>query len=411
MTTSIEERVLVQRRKRIKFCGEFADAFDEHIRASAVIISLVPPAQFAFEKILDIKIGDRILFSEGVFNVIHVATSDHLHRFKMIVDASKNDFESSMKQLKDLGCDVQFGRIESTRKDEEAERFFDSWVGTYAKNIIAHHDEIAGGRHIGELFAMFTHDVPVACVGAGPSLDKNIDLLKAFPGLIICADRAYRMLRARKIEPDFVISTDCHYDLIANMLSAPGNERHRLILNTCSDPAICKAWKGQIFWFNMKHPGVQFTDKILPALFPAFHTLENAGCVGNSSVVMADQMGLSPIILVGQDFAYTNGRMHAQEFEILPDESARPLEANHAESFEKRTGKVTVDGETTYVPFLNFRDTINALRNKRGLNIVNCTEGGILNDLPALPLSQMVGQLRVKCGDAYLAARKKLQSL
>jgi hypothetical protein len=281
----------------------------------------------------------------------------------------------------------------ATSKDHGAEEFMDEWVGTFTKNIVAHYDEIKAGRHIGELFGLFNHDVPVVCVGAGPSLDKNAHLLYEFPGVIIATDKAYKMLKVRGIDPDVVISIDCHYDLVPEFLDCPGNNDNILVLNTCADPKVTKIWGGQIFWFLMRHPGVQFTDRILPALFPTFGSIENCGNVGNASVLLADHMGLSPIILIGQDYGYTGGKMSARRFEYADGGKISEIELDHSRLLEERTGKLEVEGVTTYAPFIGYRDTLYGLMERNSLNIINCTEGGILKGLPCAPFSAIIDGL------------------
>jgi len=208
-----------------------------------------------------------------------------------------------------------------------------------------------------------------------------------------------------------VISVDCHYDLVAEMLDCPMSKDHRLILNTCSDPKISNVWKGKIHWYTMKHPGVQFMDKILPALFPKFHSLPNLGNVGNTSVLLADYMGLAPVVLIGQDYGYTGGRMHAQLFNFDQDGKPTEIETDHADLFEKRSGKVRVGDIATYAPFLDYRNTIYDLSNKKGISIVNCTEGGLLTKLPCMPLDKMIEILIPKYKHKYLEAKNKIRKI
>ena len=413
MTQCLDAKIQIQRKVKKKILGEFREVFDAHLALDGQFVRNGSPHKgvFVFPGIVDAAVGDRILFEDSVFDVANVQKHDLDTLKETVAACEENGFESGWKQLQVLGCDVKYGFFETFQRDIEAEAQFDSWVGTYITNIVAHYDEIKNGRHIGELYALFNHDVPVACVGAGPSLDSNVEELRNFPGVIIAADRAYKMLLARDIEPDLVISVDCHYDLVADMLAYPGSNRHKLVLNTCADPKINRVWKGKIFWFLMKHPGVQFTDIILPALFPQFRAIENVGCVGNSAVLLAEQMGLGPVVLVGQDYGYTNGRMFAQRFSFDDNGTPSPIADDHAALMEKRSGKILVDGVATYVPFRSYRDTLYDIQSNRKISIVNCTEGGILNGLPKKPLAQMIEELSVSSNGAYLRARGIIRSL
>jgi len=63
--------------------------------------------------------------------------------------------------------------------------------------------------NVGIFFDKFK-DVPIIIVSTGPSLDKNIDLLKEAKGraLIISAGSALRPLLMRNIKPDFFAIID-----------------------------------------------------------------------------------------------------------------------------------------------------------------------------------------------------------
>lgn len=412
--TIFKEKVTVERLKKLKICGEFRENFDFWFDDVCETHKQNGHRIFIFNGNRDIKSGDRLRFVGT--NECYDIKSSQIHDWNECIETVavgvKNDFETGWEKLKKLGCSVEIGVVEPVQRDDATESFMNAWVGTYTVNIAEHYHEIKSGRHIGEFYGLFNHDIPVACVGAGPSLDKNVELLKEFPGLIISVDKAYKMLMARGIDPDFIISVDCHYDLVADMLSYPFSKNHVLILNVCADPKITKVWEGKLFWYLMKHPGVQYTDKILPALFPKFHGLENAGCVGNTSVLFSDFMGLSPVVLVGQDFGYSDGKMHAQRYEFIDyKEGFRKIEVDHDKLLEERTGKVEINGITTYLAFKGYMDTMYALKNRRRINIVNCTEGGILRDLPQKKLKNINTELSMIYGDKYKNARNQIKSI
>lgn len=409
-----DKRVTVERIKKVKIKGRFVDCF-QPVSSSGCLTNYKKngsdPTQcdFVFDKDIEPIKGDRVLVENAIYDVTKVwfEQCDGRHR----AEGTINRMETDLKALAQFGI-VEDGVVEIPfRKDDEAERFMEAWVGTYAVNIAEHYHEIKNGKDISVFRGLFDHDVPVACVGAGPSLDKNGHLLVDFPGIIICVDKAYKMLLARGIEPDFVISIDCHYDLIAEMLDHPWNKRHKLILNTAADPKISKIWKGEIYWYLMRHPGVQFMDKILPALFPKFDSLENVGCVGNTSVTFSEYIGASPVVLVGQDYGYTGGKMHATRFEFDKNGNVlNEIEDDHEKKMRERTGKVSVGGVTTYLPFKGYMRSLYAIAKFRKVNVVNCTEGGILQQLPRLGLKEMIEKIKSP-KDKILRAKQKIKDL
>lgn len=384
-------RVEVMKKKRVRYNDTYGEKYEtvEWLE----LIQRPDTHVFIFRYKASVDKGDRLIMDGNVLDVVGVSEDICTSTIRVFTEA--NTLETNLMKISGNGGCVEYGKAEpAATKDHDAEQWMDSWVGTYAKNIASHYDEIKNGKHIGQLFGMFDLDVACACVGAGPSLDKNIDGLRDFPGIIICADRAYRSMKARGIKPDIVFSIDCHEDLIAEMLKGPNSSDDFLILNTCSDPKVMKEWKGKVMFFNMRHPGVQFTDYILPELFPGFGTIDNCGNVGNESVLLADFMGCSPIVMVGQDYGYTGGKMHADKYEF--DADGKPcgiVPVDHAKLMEERTGKVTVGGVVTYSAFPTYAGSLYIQRDRRGLDITNCTEGGILTGLSCKPLAEMCADL------------------
>lgn len=389
-----------------KIAGAYEDVFRPRAEITVELREAIPQGDFYVIASPDslLQAGERLHVDGVVYDIVQ-------HDAELIpVRARRNDLETGWLHLIERGCDVGWGQMQATGKDHDADDYMDSWVGTFIKNVVENLPAARAGRHVGNLRGLCDRDVPVAAVGAGPSLDKNVDLLHDFPGLILCADKAYKMLRARGIQPDFVVSVDCHYDLVRDMVNCPENRADRLVLNTCADPQVARAWAGAIYWFNMGHPGVQFMDHILPALLPGVTSIPNAGCVGNTTVLWAEMLGAAEVLLVGQDFGYTGGRMHAQRFE-RDEVGWQRIEDDHEMLMAKRSGKCDVEGVTTYAPFpATYAPTMYAMRESRGINITNCTEGGILTKLPQETLAAAIERLRGRYGaHAGDVARQKLK--
>ena len=410
MTTHFEDKAELLKLKRTKVKGMGQDHKIMHVPVAEIPCKTVKKEGVIVGFDLDANGneipcgGDRIVLLGEVFDVMANST---INGDTMSVTAAKNDFETGMLALQDANCDVRWGHLIPTHKDDATEAFMDSWVGTYILNIVAHYDEIRNGRSLGSFFGLFNHDVPCAIVGAGPSLDHNGHFLKNFPGLIICADRAYKHLIAEGVEPDLVMSVDCHIDHVANMLKCPRNKRHALLVNTCADPRVSQEWKGDIFWYNMRHPGVQFPDRILPALFPTFDSIPNLGNVGNSSVWMADHMGCSPLVLVGQDYGYTGGRAHARDYEFDADGIPTLIDTDHGKKLEERSGKLEMNGVITYVAYPGYALTMAKLAKDLRIDVINATEGGIITDFKQQMLEETSKSLENKRGIAY-SARMRL---
>ncbi len=244
---------------------------------------------------------------------------------------------------------------------------------------------------------------PVAVVGAGPSLDKNVEGLRGFPGLILATDRASKALTARGIRPDLVVAVDPRPYHIAKMLDYPESEDQTLIASVCLHPDVTKAWHGRVRYRSHENPGTQFFDHGLPHLFPGMPALYCLGNVGNMAIQIAAEMGAGKIVLVGQDYGYSGGKMCADEWNwhVKDSETSQHMweriVPDHAYNLARRTGKIMAPGlggdVQTYAPFLGYRDTLYKLAKLWKLDVVNATEGGILADLPQMALTETIKNL------------------
>ncbi|MBS3927800.1 MAG: DUF115 domain-containing protein [Sphingomonadales bacterium] len=283
----------------------------------------------------------------------------------------------------------------------EAEQEMQGWVGPYMRNIAWHYHDILAAGHIGPLLNRLGGR-PVAVVGAGASLDKNVDSLRDFPGIIIACDRAAKALTARDICPDIVVAVDPRPYHIAKMLDYPQSKGQTLVASVCLHPDVVQAWRGRVRYMSHENPGTQFFDHGLPHLFPGMPALYCLGNVGNMAVQLAAEMGAGKIVLVGQDYGYTDGKMSADDWvyqhqSMFLESGWRREVPDHAYNLERRTGKVMtkgIDGEVqTYAPFLGYRDSLYNIVKLWNLDVVNATEGGILVDLPQMALSKVVTSL------------------
>ena len=314
---------------------------------------------------------------------------------KMVADIERETLlERGLEKLHTLGQNIKTMRPpEATERNWDAEDELQHWVGAYVRNIAINYGTIIRSRHIGPIEKLFKDGTPAAVVGAGPSLDKNAKNLRYFPGIIIASDRAAKSLTAQDIAPDIVVAVDPRPYHIAKMLDYPENKEQLLIASVCIHPDVVKAWKGRLMFMSHMNPGTQFFDHVLPEVFPDMPGLYVMGNVGNMCVQLAAYMGCGKIVLVGQDYGYTGGKMHADDWFRTPAGWMRE-EKNHAADLARRTGKLIVDGIETYAPYVSYRKSLMNLVEEWRLSVVNATEGGILTGLPREKLSNLVKSIK-----------------
>lgn len=175
-------------------------------------------------------------------------------------------------------------------------------------NIFRNLPRLARAPGVAELFGLFSGR-PAVIASAGPSLGKQLPLLKELQGraVIICVDTCMRALLAAGIKPDLVAAVDFTR---VNFKHFEGVDTSELPVAAASIvyPPCLEAHKGPLFSLFNEYP---VTDWLMPLL-------GNRGqvTIGDSTAHMAfhlaERMGCGPIILVGQDLAFTGGKTHAE---------------------------------------------------------------------------------------------------
>ena len=148
-------------------------------------------------------------------------------------------------------------------------------------------------------------DIPAILVAAGPSLDKNIELIRELKekAVIISVDSALPALLAHGVTPDFVTSID-YKDLTYEKIAACAPKSEGVSL-------ICSSWVGQkvakvfpadnIYWTFTGGAMETWINKSLGGDLVS----PGAGTVAHLNLVAAIIMGCSPIIFTGQDLAFS----------------------------------------------------------------------------------------------------------
>lgn len=186
--------------------------------------------------------------------------------------------------------------------------FYYEWLNNLFENI--HY--IKKSKFLQELNNKFI-DIPAIIVSAGPSLDNNIRQLKKIKGkaLIIAGGRTLRPLISNGITPDFVISID------------PGEGAYRvieqnidstvpLITSTAAKSDIIREYKGKKIFIRDN----QVADLVNEIINYDIDGVAQGGSVAHTSLSVAEYMGCNPIVLIGQDLAYTGNKIHSDSSSI-----------------------------------------------------------------------------------------------
>lgn len=166
------------------------------------------------------------------------------------------------------------------------------------------------------LYGTLSENIPVIVVAAGPSLDKNIELLAEAKGkaCIIACDTALKPLLRRGIVPDFFVVVDPRKPL--ELFEHPEIANIPMISGLNIPYQIMEQHKGKKVLYFDSWIISELLEKVIPAekrnLKNAMYGVATGGSVATSAFSVGKLMGAKIIILIGQDLALSGEKEHAE---------------------------------------------------------------------------------------------------
>ena len=217
-----------------------------------------------------------------------------------------------------------------------------------------------------EIGNILPKEIPAIIVSAGPSLDKNIDLLKQVKGhcLIFAVDTAIRYLLKKDIIPDLTITIDPKKP--ANYFSDEISHFIPCVFDVTANPEIMGKHKGRIFLFNNSN---FYLGRLFESMGKNLPMIPNGGSVATAAFALLHVFRLKKIILIGQDLASSNGITHAGG---VNDNSG------YVESEVEGYYGGTVTTRSDWLGYLKwFEKSIETINvDKLDIQVINSTEGG-----------------------------------
>jgi len=232
--------------------------------------------------------------------------------------------------------------------------------------------------------------MPIICVSSGPSLDKQIPLLKKAKGraLIICAESAFRVLLKNGISPDIVGILERgpnSYELSIKGHEIPDDTA--LMGLMLMDPRIPRAWNQYvvpIFKENISH------SRILSHALGDMGELYNGNSVAHLNYSVAQFLGGSPIVLIGQDLAYSDeGDTHSKDSFYLDQSDSNMTDQQRDQIRESLQDDTNFFNRTVYLDgyyggkvksrelWRQFLHWMEHLVTMLPAKVINATEGGV----------------------------------
>ncbi len=245
---------------------------------------------------------------------------------------------------------------------------------TFLENRFKHITTIHHNLLLECLHNKFT-GIPAILVAGGPSLDKNIHLLKQSQdkAVIIAVDTVLPALLKNDVHPHFLTCIDPNnltYEKFADITSRVKDTS--LICASWVNAKTAKSFPAdQIFW--------TFTGKSIEAWFNSSLggnlLTGGASTVAHLNLISAHMLGCDPVIFIGQDLAYpdSNSASHVQGT-VLQGTAPSDVISTHIE------GKtvIGINGEIlrTNRSFLSMKKFFEAGIGSSKVAHINATEGG-----------------------------------
>jgi hypothetical protein len=185
-------------------------------------------------------------------------------------------------------------------------RFESIWT----KNMIQNIPSLISMTPVSRLFGI-AKELPIVVCGAGPGLIYDIDSLKKYREkyILIAVDTSVHILNVHNIDPDLIYSVDPQ---TINKSYLEGYHGNGILV---FDPTSCY----HTLRLDNKFQKGFFTSSPFPLLklFTDHWDIEIGeipfgGSVSTNSVSLAELMGASDVLLVGQDLAFTDGFAHCK---------------------------------------------------------------------------------------------------
>ncbi|HXT71021.1 MAG TPA: 6-hydroxymethylpterin diphosphokinase MptE-like protein [Vicinamibacterales bacterium] len=199
-------------------------------------------------------------------------------------------------------------------------------AGRYVLHTLANATRISREGDARTLVGAF-RKVPAIIACAGPSLDRNIhDIAHVRDrALIIACDTAARPLMHAGVEPNLIVAIDGSQTNAAHLAGLPVR-RARLVAEGSLHPSAFGSFERRTFFCKVSdhEPWSWFRSIGVDR-----QRLEAWGSVATTAFALALEMGCDPIVFIGADMAFTDGRAYCR-----------------GTSFESQWASWTASGET-----------------------------------------------------------------
>jgi hypothetical protein len=285
---------------------------------------------------------------------------------------------------------IGVARDSAARNEEARQRFAPTYVLNTSRNV----PMLARESDVARLFGVCRGSA-VVVAAAGPSLNRNAEELRPYRGQVtlVAVDTAMRPLLAAGLAPDIVVAVDPSAANARHLTNLPPCASTALVAEASLTPAALESFTGRIFACRVgRHdpwPWLQSVG-LDRGLVRAW------GSVATTAFDLALKLEGDPIVFIGADLAYTDGRPYCRGITFDEDWNAleRPLDEVLSEivrtSGTIELGDVNGTLVRTSETLKAFADWLTAEIALSNRSIWNATGAGILAIANRAPLADIL---------------------
>ncbi len=207
-------------------------------------------------------------------------------------------------------------------------KFEKTWSLNIARNIA----QVTGLPGVERFYGKFA-GVPAIVVAAGPTLSRSLEFIKKNAGkaVIVAVDTSYRLLTKNGIEPHFCVTVDPQ-PVNARYFEGDTGGRTILVADPSSHPSVFRLFRGRAVMAATAFPMMKWIEEICGGRGEIAH----GGSVSTNAYDFAKRLGASPVVMVGQDLAFTGGYAHARGSYLDEQVHLKSTRFGTAEMFNRR---------------------------------------------------------------------------
>lgn len=304
---------------------------------------------------------------------------------KMFFYVSPNYKKIFLKEIHQMAQLVNEAQQKELINISTTNYFAMDWQINYAMNLEKMNNDLS----LNSLFKQYT--CPVVIASSGPSLNKQLPLLKKYRDyiILICAGSTINALLNAGIKPDYVVSID----------GGINNFKHFKNLNLFDIELIYSPLLHYQVRENFSANCYVFIPYVRPSLKEIlknkvnkdFPVLIGGGSVAHYALSVAKIITSGPICMIGQDLAYTDDQTHSKgnkNYKLIENKEVIWIDGYNGEK---------VKSSLVFKGMINIFEEMNSFDLNES-DVFNCTEGGAkINGYKQIPFESFLNRYTKDC--------------